>query len=47
LRLNEIDERYTYRLPTEEEWSHAAGDVEGYTYAHCNSRATIKVGFGV
>lgn len=35
---------YTYRLPTEEEWFHAAGDIEGSTYGWCDTNSTHRVG---
>jgi hypothetical protein len=35
---------YAYRLPTEEEWTYAAGDIEGSTYGWCDASSTQRVG---
>jgi formylglycine-generating enzyme required for sulfatase activity len=41
--LTKKDGVHTYRLPSEQEWAAAAGDIEGAVYGWCNVNSTQPV----
>lgn len=43
-KMNDKHDGYNYRLPTEEEWNYAAGNIEGPTFGWCDTGWTKPVG---